>query len=244
MGNFEIAFNVTAWFETGGDIWGNVSGNFDGQGLSYGPRQNCIGQGSLQPLLRRALQASPNAMENAFGPRFSDLKTVLSSFSTKDQLDFVIKNWNGPNNRLVPTVEAAFKAMGQIPEVQQVFMDDAKGSLPAVEELSEWLAQGGPRTLRMYCLAYDIVTQNGGIATDLRDAIMAALPHVAQRKKDERDFLRVMAWERSTWVYVLGNRAFARDVLGRKLLIIEGQGHFRGEDVDLDAKFGVSDEEV
>jgi hypothetical protein len=54
--------------------------------------------------------------------------------------------------------------------------------------------------------------------------------------------MRAVCWLRAGWTYILGQRQFADDVLGRKLLIVEGSGKFRGSFVDLDEKFGVNDE--
>ncbi len=45
-----LALNVSGSFE-GSSGWKNITNNFDGQGLSLGLLNQCLGQGSLQPLL-------------------------------------------------------------------------------------------------------------------------------------------------------------------------------------------------
>lgn len=46
---FALALNITGSFE-GAKGWGNLTNNFDGQGLSMGLLQQNLGQGSLQPM--------------------------------------------------------------------------------------------------------------------------------------------------------------------------------------------------
>ena len=48
----ETAFSVTSAFETAGDKFQQVTGNFDGAGLSFGPAQVNFGTGTLVPLFR------------------------------------------------------------------------------------------------------------------------------------------------------------------------------------------------
>lgn len=50
---FDCGLRVTAAFETSGDPYQQVTGNFDGAGLSFGPIQCNLGTGTLQELLRR-----------------------------------------------------------------------------------------------------------------------------------------------------------------------------------------------
>lgn len=50
---FDCGLRVTAAFETSGDPYQQVTGNFDGAGLSFGPIQCNLGTGTLQELFRR-----------------------------------------------------------------------------------------------------------------------------------------------------------------------------------------------
>jgi hypothetical protein len=47
---YALALNISGTFE-GNDGWQNLTNNFDGQGWSYGLLNQCLGQGSLQPML-------------------------------------------------------------------------------------------------------------------------------------------------------------------------------------------------
>ena len=62
----ETAFLVTAAFETAGDKFQQVTGNFDGAGLSFGPAQVNFGTGTLVPLFRKFKAADPSALRNCF----------------------------------------------------------------------------------------------------------------------------------------------------------------------------------
>jgi hypothetical protein len=50
---FDCGMQVTAAYETSGDPYQQVTGNFDGAGLSFGPIQCNLGTGTLQELFRR-----------------------------------------------------------------------------------------------------------------------------------------------------------------------------------------------
>jgi hypothetical protein len=239
---FTTAFNVTAWFETSGQLYSLAVGNFDKQGCSWGPRQTCIGQGSLQPLMRKMLVADPDALRQVLGPLFPSFQAVAQARPTAEQLEIVVTEWNDDRGRLKPEWVTALGRLGGLPAIQSVFQDDARGSIPAVDSLAKWIAIGPDPTIREWCLAYDFVTQNGGFASAFKVAISAFLLALKPFQKDVRDRMRAVCWLRAGWTYILGQRQFADDVLGRKLLIVEGSGKFRGSFVDLDEKFGVNDE--
>ena len=62
----ETAFSVTAAFETAGDKFQQVTGNFDGAGLSFGPAQVNFGTGTLVPLFRKFQAADQAALRGCF----------------------------------------------------------------------------------------------------------------------------------------------------------------------------------
>jgi len=240
---FKVAFNVTAWFETSGRPFTLAVGNFDKMGVSWGPRQTNVGMGSLQPLMRQMLTQDPEKVLEILGPLGQSFRDVARVRPTQEQLEIVIRDWNDASGRrLKPEWEATLKALGGLPSVQEVFMDDAKGSIPAVDDLAAWIAAGPKPTLREWCLAYDFVTQNGGFHSIFKAAISTFLFALKMFQKDAKDRMRAICWLRAGWTYIRGQRQFADDVLGRKLLIVEGSGKFRGDFVDLDAQFGVNDE--
>jgi hypothetical protein len=241
---FKTAFSITAWFECGERPFTNPSGNFDGQGLSWGPRQNCIGQGSLQPILKRIAKELPvGLLSAALGSLQQDFVTLATLLPPAAQLDFVIKKMNDSSGkRLLPQWSTVFSNLGGIPAVQAIFMDDARASLPAVQELAAWIRGADLVTLRAFCVSYDIVTQNGGVSKTLRGILTLIRPIVKPFKKADNDWLAFVVWARAMWTYFFGQRRFSEDVLDRKLAIVDGADKIHGEFVDLGVKFGLSDE--
>ena len=62
----ETAFSVTSGFETSGDRFQQVTGNFDKAGLSFGPAQWNFKSKTLQPLFRKFKEADEAALRACF----------------------------------------------------------------------------------------------------------------------------------------------------------------------------------
>lgn len=81
---------LTAALETGApppDCFSGVSGDFDGQGISFGALQWCLGQNSLQPLLREMDRRHRTILEEIFDERCEELRAMLDS-DLSEQLDW------------------------------------------------------------------------------------------------------------------------------------------------------------
>lgn len=78
---FALALNVTGTFE-GVSGWENLTGNFDGQGVSMGLLQWNLGQGSLQPIW--------NAMLSRYSSQFANSMTSSQMSSIRSMLN----RWN------------------------------------------------------------------------------------------------------------------------------------------------------
>ncbi|MCB1759766.1 MAG: hypothetical protein KDI68_08315 [Gammaproteobacteria bacterium] len=63
---FDCGVRVTAAFETSGDPFQQVTGNFDGAGLSFGPIQCNLKSGTLQELFRRMRGEDPERLARCF----------------------------------------------------------------------------------------------------------------------------------------------------------------------------------
>src|SRR5215510_3714778 len=92
------ALAITSTFETGhaGSFFG-LSGNFDGQGLSFGLVNWNIGTGSLQPLLRDFAREQPARWAQAFGPhaaQFLQIITPTGKAAEKAQHKFAVEEMN------------------------------------------------------------------------------------------------------------------------------------------------------
>lgn len=85
-----LALNITGSFE-GGDGWKNITGNFDGMGISLGLSQQNLGMGSLQPLLLQMLRKHESAAVKFFSPtQWSALGNMLNSWAVQ-------RNWIAPS---------------------------------------------------------------------------------------------------------------------------------------------------
>lgn len=71
---FDCGMQVTAAFETSGDPYQQVTGNFDGAGLSYGPIQCNLGTGTLQELFRRIRGENEPHLKACFDNNENDYK--------------------------------------------------------------------------------------------------------------------------------------------------------------------------
>jgi len=92
------AVEITSLFETGkrGGFYG-LSGNFDGQGLSFGLVNWTIGTGSLQPLLRDFAKEHPARWVSVFGAdasRFLQLISRRDKAAQAEQHRFAVQEMN------------------------------------------------------------------------------------------------------------------------------------------------------
>lgn len=79
---FALALNISGSFE-GTDGWANLTNNFDGQGLSMGLLNQCLGQGSLQPLLIQMRDQYVDEMRAQFSTaNFNSLLGMLKKWES------------------------------------------------------------------------------------------------------------------------------------------------------------------
>jgi hypothetical protein len=112
---------LTGSFETNNslpDCFAGLSGDFDGQGISFGVLQWNLGQGSLQPLLRKIIKAEPEIVESIFAQNYEELNSMLAASKSKQlawarsiqNLEHILNEpWNGH-----------FKTLGRQPLFQDV----------------------------------------------------------------------------------------------------------------------------
>lgn len=85
---FGLALNISGSFE-GSDGWRNITNNFDGEGLSLGLLNQCLGEGSLQPLLLEMIQAHGDLMRQIFiGANFTSLNGMLDHWQKRGVVAF------------------------------------------------------------------------------------------------------------------------------------------------------------
>lgn len=101
----------TGFFE-GNNGYSNVSGNFDGQGLSFGIIQYNFGQGTLQPLLKEYIKNNETEFKAVFGTsKAATLKDIVNN-KTKSQQIAWGDSISTSGGNVVSEWKTLFEAMG------------------------------------------------------------------------------------------------------------------------------------
>lgn len=217
----ETAFSVTTAFETAGDAYQQVTGNFDKAGLSFGPAQVNFLMGTLPPLFEEFRQADEEALRSCFGSaaHYAEWNEVLAMSEPADQVQWAngISTGRG-NHDVVQPWKGYLQAVGRVNTfraimVQSILRSHGPYALADVEYL-QGLAPGVRIDhLRCLCALYDTAIQQGGVGK--------AKPQIERRVKEEAPtdqfhLVRIAVEER-------GKRAlveYQSDCLSRRLGIL------------------------
>ena len=225
----EIAINITLSFE--GGKWDNLSGDFDAQGLSLGALQWCLGQGSLQPLLKKAFNDTSINAHEILGDKYDDLYEVVfhmnkqeqvawgHSISTPGKLARVVDAWRVPLKALASAMQ----------HIQEAAME------PVMARAVSYCEEFELRSVRALAFFFDICTQNGSIKQEQIDLAKEQFTE----DMSEQEKMQIILEERLKKC----NPRWMSDVRARKECIINGSGSVHGKNRDLDAEFGLSDED-
>jgi Putative peptidoglycan binding domain len=224
---------LTASFETGDmppECFCGVTGDFDGQGISFGALQWNLGQGSLQPLLFEIFQKHPGICRDIFQEHF-DVVTALGESTKNEQIAFARSIQNLRNFRVNEPWRGMLKQLGRTMEFQQVQAEHAR-QLHA--RALSMCAAYGLTTERGVALMFDIVVQNGSISPVVKAQILADFAGLSD-PGDQVARMRIIAMRRSA----AARPQFVADVRSRKLTIAEGTGTVHGIAYDLEDQFGL-----
>jgi hypothetical protein len=231
---------LTGAFETGvgmPDCFCGISGDFDGQGVSFGVMQWNLGTGSLQPLLREMLDEHPDISRDIFGEHFDALDAAiqLGDHAKQDLLEFSRSIQHPVTFRLFEPWKGYATALGRTREFQEIQVRHADRAFNTALEMCD---EYGVWSERATALMFDIVTQNGSIGAVTRVQIQGeikALPGNLQRDELEVCKLKIIANRRAE----AANPKWRDDVRRRKLCIASGGGTVHGIQYDLDGQFGI-----
>ncbi len=228
---------LTGSFETGAaipDCFAGLSGDFDGQGISFGVCQWNFGQGSLQPLLKKMCSDYPETARSVFHDNFDQLTKALNG-AKGDQMAFA-RSIQDPNRKTVNEPwRGMFKALGRTDEFQRIEADAANALYKAARQLC---ADYGLWSERAVALMFDIKVQNGSINSAVQSSINADFKALAADLSDEEreiEKLRIVANRRAE----AANAKWVEDVRVRKLCIANGGGTVHGINYDLNGQFGI-----
>ncbi|MBK5273472.1 MAG: peptidoglycan-binding protein [Desulfuromonadales bacterium] len=228
---------LTGSFETGTEVpdcFAGLSGDFDGQGISFGVLQWNFGQGSLQPLLKRFCSDYPEMARAVFHDSLEQLQTVLSD-GKSDQMAFARSIQDLKRKTINEPWRGMFKALGRTDEFQRIQLDAANTLCKAARQLC---SDYGLWSERAVALMFDIKTQNGSIGNIVQGRILddyMKLPGTLSDEMREEARLRIIANRRAE----AAKAAWIEDVRTRKLCIANGGGTVHGIPYDLEGQFGI-----
>lgn len=213
------ALRVTAAFETSGDPFQQVTGNFDGAGLSFGPLQVNLKTGTLQALFARFAACNGPALQAGFGGLWPEWQAMLRLPSRARQIAWAdALSRGGRKTDFEPAWKAALQAVGRTPDFHAEtlrYAYDIYGR-KLIAALS-WLHGLKPiRVDNLRCLAslYDLCVQQGSL-DKARDAIRSRVGR--ENPTDQFQLTRIAVEER-------GKTALPQwraDCVSRRLCILE-----------------------
>lgn len=196
----ETAFSVTAAFETAGDRFQQITGNFDGAGLSFGPAQVNFKSETLQPLFAKFRAADEGALRACFADPddYNDFQRILAS-PVSAQLAWAssISTGRGSHDVAEPW-KGYFQAVGRVPLFREITAENilrnyggrAARAIRALEDLKPGVKI---TSLRSLCALYDLVVQQGSL-DKAWDAIKARVARENPTNQDQ--LVRIAVEER------------------------------------------------
>ena len=225
--------SLTASFETGTmppDCFCGITGDFDGQGISFGALQWNLGQGTLQPLLSEMFQQHPATCRDIFHENFEILQ-ALGDSTREEQVAFARSIQNRANFRVNEPWRGMLKQLGRTMEFQDV--QAAHASKIYVKALA-MCRQYGLTTERGAALMFDICVQNGSISPVVKAMIEADFTALTD-PSDQVARMQSIANRRAA----AARAEFVDDVRVRKLTIAEGTGTVHGIHYDVEEQFSL-----
>jgi hypothetical protein len=228
---------LTGSFETGRfapDCFAAVTGNFDGQGMSFGALQWNFGQGTLQPLLKEMLTDHQETASAIFGANLNRLQLAING-GDGSSLTFAASIQDQAGKTIAEPWKQMFTTLGLTPEFQAI---EVRGVAAYYGRAVNLCQEYGLRTERGRALMFDISVQNGTIQDNVKTLIFAdfgKLPQSLSPEAAELEKMRIVANRRAE----AANPKFVEDVRKRKLCIAEGKGVVHGMAYDLEGQFGI-----
>lgn len=217
-----IASNITRQFEVGGGS--EIIGSFDGQGLSLGYLQWCIGQGTLQPILNRMDREYNPEMKSIFGTNYTAMHAMIQDTSA-NQLKWAQSINDGSNNIIEPWRTQLVNLYKNADYIS--IENDAQNYY--VRQAMFICNKYNLKTVRGFALSFDISVLDGSVSAAATQTIATAKtqnPNIS-----EKDLLMVIANAVST----------NPDGKSRETAIVNGQGTVHESMLYLDRDYGLSD---
>jgi peptidoglycan hydrolase-like protein with peptidoglycan-binding domain len=226
---------LTGAFETSTpppECFAGLTGDFDGQGISFGVLQWNIKQGSLQPLLKEMNQNHPEIFDDIFHDHANTLRAVLTKPLAK-QMEWA-RSIQSPKKQVVEPWKGLFKALGRTETYQDIQVENAAQNF---QKARDWCADYGLFSERAVALMFDIRTQNGSISNAVKALIKSDFNQIGSGTAETIEIkrLRIIANRRAD----AANPKWREDVRKRKLTIANGEGDVHGRHYNLADDYGI-----
>ena len=118
-----LALNITGSFE-GVSGWNNLTGNFDGQGISMGLLQQNLGQGSLQPMWSDMINGYNGQFTSQFtSAQYTSIKNMLKAWGASVTVASYLKLEDYGYNELDDPEQVAHDLGVPVEDIQAVTVD-------------------------------------------------------------------------------------------------------------------------
>lgn len=219
---FDYVLRVTAAYETSGDPYLQVTGNFDQQGLSFGPIQVNLGTGTLQELFRRLRARNEDLLRQCFDSdiHYEEFQQVLDGPRTRALAWADARSIGHQKQGIAQPWRGYLQAVGSQP-VFQIEMRRQAYDGYGRRVLSTLAFLRGLSALRiadLRCLAalFDMCVQQGSV---LRAEAAIRRRVAEEAPEDEFTLTRLVVEERAR----AANPQWRADALSRRLGILDRQ---------------------
>ena len=157
-----LALRISADFESPGDPWGNIVGNFDGAVLTCGALGWTFSGGNQQALVMACIKRCGVKFVDRTMPISGELYLDCSKNLAKGTA--IISTWSSGGVAVKEPFKSELKALWSSPEMQEEQQIAAsKMELLAANMAATWRGDLVNVTAQDLCFFYDIAVQNGGL---------------------------------------------------------------------------------
>lgn len=218
---FDCGMQVTAAYETSGDPYQQVTGNFDGAGLSFGPIQCNLKTGTLQDLFRRFRGEDEARLKRCFADDEVDYRAFwkILDGSRRGAVRWADERSTGRSKAgFQQPWKGYLQAIGREEAFRGVMMryayDKYGKVLLSTLSFLRGISPVHIRDLRCLTALYDMGVQQGGYAKARAEIISRVF---SEQPTDEFSLTRIVVEERAK----KANVKYRADCLSRRLGILE-----------------------
>jgi hypothetical protein len=257
------AVKITSTFETGrAGGFGGLTGNFDGQGLSFGLMNFTIKAGSLIPLLKEFIGKFPSRYAGIFGKDAARFKDIIFAVKpdpknpkrqirdVERQMDFVNRQMNqvpkkAKGNKIVEPWKTYFGGLEKDAEFRKI---QVKAVRQALGKARYWFNYFGFKTERGFAFMFDLVSSHGGAwlnASKFKGKRRLRLQKMLAKKKAELGRETLTELEKmeviANMIADVSLEEWREKARIRKLWFVRGKGKVHGHIYDIWKDFGITD---